>query len=41
MRFVLAGLLAVALSACASMETQVAKPEWTLLIHGGAGVMAR
>jgi beta-aspartyl-peptidase (threonine type) len=23
------------------METQVAKPEWTLLIHGGAGVMRR
>jgi Asparaginase len=41
MRFVLAGLLAVALSACANMETPVAKPEWTLLIHGGAGVMRR
>jgi len=41
MRFVLAGLLAVALSACANMETQVPKPEWTLLIHGGAGVMRR
>ena len=27
--------------ASGSMETQVAKPEWTLLIHGGAGVMRR
>lgn len=41
MRFVLAGLLAVALSACANMETPVTKPQWTLLIHGGAGVMRR
>lgn len=41
MRFVLAGLLALALSACANMERPVSKPEWTLLIHGGAGVMRR
>lgn len=41
MKRLLAGLLAVALSACANMETPVAKPEWTLLIHGGAGVMRR
>jgi len=41
MKRLLAGLMAVALSACANMETQVAKPEWTLLIHGGAGVMRR
>ena len=36
---------AVLASACSSMETHVAKPgakpEWTLLIHGGAGVMRR
>ena len=32
---------AVLASACSSMETRVAKPEWTLLIHGGAGVMRR
>ena len=41
MKRLLAGFMAVALSACANMETQVAKPEWTLLIHGGAGVMRR
>jgi beta-aspartyl-peptidase (threonine type) len=41
MKAVIAGLLAVTLSACANMETPVAKPEWTLLIHGGAGVMRR
>lgn len=41
MRILVAGLLAAALSACANMETPVAKPEWTLLIHGGAGVMRR
>jgi beta-aspartyl-peptidase (threonine type) len=29
------------LCACANMERPVAKPEWTLLIHGGAGVMRR
>lgn len=29
------------LASCTSMEPQVAKPEWTLLIHGGAGVMRR
>lgn len=41
MRVLIAGLVAALLSACASMETPVAKPEWTLLIHGGAGVMRR
>ncbi len=41
MRVLIAGLMAALLSACASMETPVAKPEWTLLIHGGAGVMRR
>ncbi len=41
MRILIAGLLALALSACANMERPVAKPEWTLLIHGGAGVMRR
>jgi beta-aspartyl-peptidase (threonine type) len=38
-------LMMAAASACASMETPVSgiavKPEWTLLIHGGAGVMRR
>ncbi len=29
------------LASCTSMEPPVAKPEWTLLIHGGAGVMRR
>jgi len=29
------------LASCTSMEAPVAKPEWTLLIHGGAGVMRR
>jgi len=33
--------MAVLVSACANMEKPVAKPEWTLLIHGGAGVMRR
>lgn len=41
MRILLVGLLAVTLAACANMERPVAKPEWTLLIHGGAGVMRR
>ena len=41
MRTLIVGLMAALLSACASMETPVAKPEWTLLIHGGAGVMRR
>ncbi len=46
MRLLPAGLLAIGLatsvlSACANMEKPVAKPEWTLLIHGGAGVMRR
>jgi beta-aspartyl-peptidase (threonine type) len=33
----------LALTACAGMENSMAssKPEWTLLIHGGAGVMRR
>ena len=33
----------LALTACAGMESGMAasKPEWTLLIHGGAGVMRR
>jgi len=39
MRTLIVGLFATVLSACTSMETPVAKPEWTLLIHGGAGVM--
>jgi beta-aspartyl-peptidase (threonine type) len=29
------------LASCTSMEPPVSKPEWTLLIHGGAGVMRR
>lgn len=29
------------LASCTSMEPHVSKPEWTLLIHGGAGVMRR
>ncbi len=39
----LAGALTLsALFACTSMEAPVTqKPEWTLLIHGGAGVMRR
>lgn len=41
MRTLIVGLFATVLSACTSMETPVAKPEWTLLIHGGAGVMRR
>jgi beta-aspartyl-peptidase (threonine type) len=33
---------AMALASCTSMEKPMpAKPEWTLLIHGGAGVMRR
>ena len=33
---------ALLLSACTSMEAPLAqKPEWTLLVHGGAGVMRR
>jgi beta-aspartyl-peptidase (threonine type) len=42
MRLILLGLAAVLLSACATREPQmVQKPEWTLLVHGGAGVMRR
>lgn len=46
MRVLLAGLMAAMLAACANMERPLslqsgAKPEWTLLIHGGAGVMRR
>ncbi len=41
MKTLVAGLLAAMLSACTSMEAPVAKPQWTLLIHGGAGVMRR
>jgi beta-aspartyl-peptidase (threonine type) len=41
MRTLIVALMAAMLPACANMETQVAKPEWTLLIHGGAGVMRR
>lgn len=45
MRLLIAGVLAAMLSACAGMEAPVSvsgsKPEWTLLIHGGAGVMRR
>ena len=41
MRVVFMAVAAALLSACANLETPVAKPEWTLLIHGGAGVMRR
>lgn len=41
MKILAVGLMAMALSACVNMERPVAKPEWTLLIHGGAGVMRR
>ncbi len=41
MRMLVVALLAAMLSACASLEAPVAKPQWTLLIHGGAGVMRR
>ncbi len=41
MRIVFLAIAAALLSACASVETPMAKPEWTLLIHGGAGVMRR
>lgn len=41
MRLGVLAIAAVLLSACASVETPVTKPEWTLLIHGGAGVMRR
>lgn len=40
MRAWLLGVAAL-LASCTSMEKPVAKPEWTLLIHGGAGVMRR
>jgi beta-aspartyl-peptidase (threonine type) len=43
MRSIVLGLAAL-LSACTSMEGSgmaASKPEWTLLIHGGAGVMRR
>jgi L-asparaginase / beta-aspartyl-peptidase len=38
-----AGLAMLVLSACAGMETAMKeqKPEWRLLVHGGAGVMRR
>lgn len=41
MRACVLAFAAVLLSACASVETPVNKPEWTLLVHGGAGVMRR
>lgn len=41
MRALVVTVMAVLVSACANMEKPVAKPEWTLLIHGGAGVMRR
>lgn len=41
MRGLVVTVMAVLVSACANMEKPVAKPEWTLLIHGGAGVMRR
>jgi len=41
MRSLVVTVMAVLVSACANMEKPVAKPEWTLLIHGGAGVMRR
>ena len=40
MRAWIIGLAALA-SACTSLEAPMVKPEWTLLIHGGAGVMRR
>ena len=41
MRAAILGLFSLVATACTTMETPVAKPEWTLLIHGGAGVMRR
>jgi beta-aspartyl-peptidase (threonine type) len=41
MRGLILAVVTILMSACANMETPVAKPEWTLLIHGGAGVMRR
>jgi len=41
MRALVVTVMTVLVSACAYMEKPVAKPEWTLLIHGGAGVMRR
>ncbi len=41
MRGLVVTVMAVLVSACVNMEKPVAKPEWTLLIHGGAGVMRR
>ena len=42
MRTLILGLVAFLTSACAGMEGSMStKPEWTLLIHGGAGVMRR
>lgn len=41
MRALVVTVMAVFVSACANLEKPVAKPEWTLLIHGGAGVMRR
>jgi len=39
MRLVSVGLLAIMLCGCAGMERTVTRPEWTLLIHGGVGVV--
>ncbi len=41
MRALIVALFVVVSSSCMSMEKPVSKPEWTLLIHGGAGVMRR
>jgi L-asparaginase / beta-aspartyl-peptidase len=42
MRTLILSLVALLSSACAGMEGPMStKPEWTLLIHGGAGVMRR
>lgn len=39
---ILACVASLLLTACAGMEKSVSqKPEWTLLVHGGAGVMRR
>ena len=41
MRAAILGLFSLVATACTTMETPVAKPDWTLLVHGGAGVMRR
>jgi L-asparaginase / beta-aspartyl-peptidase len=42
MRATIMGLMALLLAACATQETSMtSKADWTLLVHGGAGVMER